>query len=153
MAKFNDANWRARTTANPNLHSDFAEEMECPKGDYTLTVEKLKDLFQDQKHKVREMIARYNQSGNGSDMRVMRDHDSDIEDLDAFHGGDDDDDDEDEDRPRTEVEFNMSFSFLCTACLSRSNSTWSQLLGERKDLGPFQSGPCSETGAEDFQPT
>ena len=49
-----------------------------PKGKYELTAQKCKDLIQDMKNRLREMIDRYNTSGNGSDM-LIHDYDSDDE--------------------------------------------------------------------------
>ncbi|EJK57129.1 hypothetical protein THAOC_22862 [Thalassiosira oceanica] len=81
VERFNDAEVQARTTVKPHLHAEFAVAINCPKGEYQLTVDKAKDFLQDQKHKIRPIVNNYNASGNGSDMMVMEDIDSDSEEL------------------------------------------------------------------------
>ena len=55
--------------------------IDYPKGSYCLTEEKAKKLINTMKHQLRVIIDRYSQSGNGSDMRVVEDVDSDIEEI------------------------------------------------------------------------
>lgn len=100
VERFNDAEVQARTTVKPHLHAEFAVAINCPKGEYQLTVDKAKDFLQDQKHKIRPIVNNYNASGNGSDMMVMEDIDSDSEELHNFN--DDEDEGDDRRRPRTE---------------------------------------------------
>lgn len=67
VAKVNDAGWIPSTTANPDLHSAFAEAIPCPKREnYDLTRERSKTLLLEFKHKLNEICKRYDQSGNGS---------------------------------------------------------------------------------------
>ena len=75
---FNDREHIVSTQSYKNLHNDFTLPIECARGDYLLTVEKAKRLMQDMKPKLREIIRRYNASGNGSDM-CRTDDDSDDE--------------------------------------------------------------------------
>ncbi|EJK77522.1 hypothetical protein THAOC_00644, partial [Thalassiosira oceanica] len=83
-----------------NLTYTLCVVINCPKGEYQLTVDKAKDFLQDQKHKIRPIVNNYNASGNGSDMLVMDDIDSDCEELHNFN--DDEDESDDRRRPRTE---------------------------------------------------
>ncbi len=73
---FNDAGYEVQTVVVSNLHDEFEVSIDCPKGAYELTPTKCKELLQDFKTKLRDMIKRYNASGNGSDMMVC-DYDSD----------------------------------------------------------------------------
>ena len=75
---FNDENVIVETPPVPSLHEKFANTISCPKGRYTLTKDKCKDLIMDQKTKLRSIINRYQLSGNGSDM-VSFDNDTDNE--------------------------------------------------------------------------
>ena len=76
---FNDPMVEAKTIPHPTLHEDYHEEINCPKGEYTLTLDRCDKLLTDQKGKLRDIIHRYNMSGNGSDMAVYE-GDSDEED-------------------------------------------------------------------------
>lgn len=78
---FNDVDQEAQTVILSTLHSKFTEVIQCPKGDYDLTEEKAKKLLDTLKHQFRLIIDRYNMSGNGSDMRVLNDVDSDCEEV------------------------------------------------------------------------
>ena len=78
---FNDLLVEAKTNILPTPHSRFSDAIDCPKGNYDLTEEKAKKLIHTMKHQLRVIIDRYNQSGNGSDMRVVEDVDSDIEEI------------------------------------------------------------------------
>ena len=67
---FNDPMVEAKTIPHPTLHEHYHEEINCPKGEYTLTLDRCDKLLTDQKGKLRDIIHRYNMSGNGSDMAV-----------------------------------------------------------------------------------
>jgi hypothetical protein len=75
---FNDEELDVQTQSLPNLHDDFVNPIVCKKLAYTLTNDKAKDMIQYYKPKLRDIIRRYNASGNGSDMRID-DHDIDME--------------------------------------------------------------------------
>jgi hypothetical protein len=75
---FNDEEHDVQTQSLPHLHDDFVNPIVCKKLAYELTVDKAKDMMQHMKPKLREIIRRYNASGNGSDMRID-DHDIDVE--------------------------------------------------------------------------
>ena len=77
---FNDADVELRTRVVKDLHENFAESIDCPKGSYILSIDKAKDLLQDMKSRLRDIVRRYNASGNGSDMRICE-YDSDDERL------------------------------------------------------------------------
>lgn len=81
VALFNDPDQEARTDVLSTLHSKFADAIDCPKGNYDLTDEKAKKLIDTMKHHLRVIIERYNTSGNGSDMRIVTDVDSDCDDV------------------------------------------------------------------------
>jgi hypothetical protein len=78
---FNVPKVEATTECVKYLYSDFNKAIDRPKGLYDLSDDKAEDLMQDMNTRMRDIVGRYNRSGNGSDMRVM-DDDSDIEDLD-----------------------------------------------------------------------
>jgi hypothetical protein len=73
---FNDSEYEAKTRPIPNLHSKFRDEIDCPKGEFDLNPETAKALMSGQKKKLRDMIQKYNASGNGSDMAS---HPEDVE--------------------------------------------------------------------------
>ncbi|KAL7536665.1 hypothetical protein ACHAWF_005529 [Thalassiosira exigua] len=76
---FKDSDVEACTESLPNLHDKFRRTINCPKGAYELTREKCAELIQDAKGKLRDIIRRYNLSGNGSDIATF-DDDTDDED-------------------------------------------------------------------------
>ena len=76
---FNDPDVVLHTSIVKDLHQDYSQVIECPKGSYKLTVEKAKEVLQDMKTRLRDIIKRYNSSGNGSDM-VIYEEDSDADD-------------------------------------------------------------------------
>jgi hypothetical protein len=78
---FNDREHIVSIQSYKNLHDNFALLIECARGDYLLTVEKVKRLMQDMKPKLREIIRRYNASGNGSDMHRTDDDSNDERDV------------------------------------------------------------------------
>ena len=67
---FNDPMVEAKTEVVKDLHSDFSKVIDCPKGLYHLTEDKAEDLMQDMKTRMRDIVGRYNPSGNGSDMSL-----------------------------------------------------------------------------------
>jgi hypothetical protein len=74
---FNDETVEVQTVPLPDLHDNFREPIACPKGEYTLTPDKAKDLMSDTKGKLRTIISKYNMSGNGSDMAHFEDDSGD----------------------------------------------------------------------------
>ena len=83
---FNDEDMDVATQSYKHLHDDFHSPIECMKGSYTLTIDKAKELIMSMKHKLREIIRRYNASGNGSDMRIDN-VDIDGDELEAMREG------------------------------------------------------------------
>ena len=78
--EFNESDVEYKTKALPNLHDRFAHEIECKRDDkFKMTPDKCKSIIQEMKTKLRKIIDRYNQSGNGSEMASF-DDDSDVED-------------------------------------------------------------------------
>jgi hypothetical protein len=68
---FNDKEHIVTTMPLKSLHNDFAHPIECPAGEYVLTIEKAKGIMQLMKAKLRTIVGRYNASGNGSDMVIL----------------------------------------------------------------------------------
>jgi hypothetical protein len=67
VAKFNDESWVPKSMALPDLHEDFAEEMEWPKRpEYTLTEAKTKEVFAWFKARITDILRKYHASGNGT---------------------------------------------------------------------------------------
>ena len=75
---FNDAKVLLQPSIVKDLHDNYQQPIECSKGADELTVGRCKDLMQDMKARLRELMKRYNIIGNSSDM-VVFDHDSDGE--------------------------------------------------------------------------
>ena len=69
-ALFNDETVEAWTKSHASLHEDFKDPIDCRKGGYSLTLDACDKMLTDQKGKLRDIIHRYNLSGNGSDMAV-----------------------------------------------------------------------------------
>mmetsp|Transcript_26421 Transcript_26421/g.38891 ORF Transcript_26421/g.38891 Transcript_26421/m.38891 type:complete len:496 (-) Transcript_26421:208-1695(-) len=78
--KFNDEDFLPKTEALPGLHEDFAKSTLVPKSNYFLTKNNAKEMVDSMKQKVSEIIGRYEQSGNGSNL-----YDTDTED-DIYEG-------------------------------------------------------------------
>lgn len=76
---FNDPDVEATTTIIANLHPKFREHIDCPKGAYTLDRKKAAKMMMDRRGHLRDIVRRYNKSGNGSDMALF-DEDSEGED-------------------------------------------------------------------------
>ena len=74
---FNDEEHDVQTQSLPHLHDDFVNPIVCKKLAYDLTVDKAKEMIMFMKPKLREIIRRYNASGNGSDMRI-EEHDNEL---------------------------------------------------------------------------
>ena len=73
----NDPEWIPSTEALPSLHPNFEKAIQCPIGNFTFTVNNMKQLFQKRKTALNEMLTRYENSGNGSNMLATDDENSD----------------------------------------------------------------------------
>ena len=76
--EFNESEVEYETKAVPNLHDKFRQPIKCDNDGFVMTPDKCKTIVQDMRTKLRDIIRRYNLSGNGSEM--------------AKHDGDDDGD-------------------------------------------------------------
>ena len=74
-----DSDVEAKTSIIAHLHPKFREHIHCPKGAYTLDRKKAHKMVMDRKGHLRDIVRRYNMSGNGSDMALF-DEDTDAED-------------------------------------------------------------------------
>ena len=63
---FNNEDFKPFSTAYPNLHSDFVQQMLLEKGEYTLTQDRCKYILGEAKPQLVEMINRYERSGMGA---------------------------------------------------------------------------------------
>jgi hypothetical protein len=82
---FNERETEYWTPAIPKLHEKFVQPILCKRSGDVLTPDKAKDLVQDHKTLLHEMMNNYNKSGNGSDTAVF---DGDWEDLIVVDGDD-----------------------------------------------------------------
>ena len=65
--KFNNTEWKATSTALPELHGTFEESKEWPKRkEYTIDRDKIKSIFSWEKQKLNRIINNYGKSGAGA---------------------------------------------------------------------------------------
>ena len=64
----NDEDWIVETEAVGGLHDDYGASIECKKGHFTFSVKNAKALLHTTKHRLDQIIKRYEASGNGSNM-------------------------------------------------------------------------------------
>ena len=64
MIVFDDPLVKSKNSILCTLHSKFSKVIDCPKGDYYMTEEKVKKLFDTMKYQLIFIVYQYNQSGN-----------------------------------------------------------------------------------------
>jgi hypothetical protein len=76
VERFNDEKWVPHTEAKPEMHEDYADIVDRPKGKYELTRDKVKEVIGGMKPKLHDIARRYEMSGNGSNQHIEFDPES-----------------------------------------------------------------------------